>query len=274
VKTQLAANKIAFIGGGNMAEALVNGLLKSAICASGQMVVTDIRSERRAYLQRTYGVMTTGDNASAAKDTDILVLAVKPQVMDAVLDELNEALATKAVVISIAAGITTQRIEGKLGAGRRVVRVMPNTPALVGAGAAAICGGANATEADLAMAEELLGAVGLAVRVAERHLDAVTAVSGSGPAYVFLLMEAMMTGAEKLGLPADNAGRLIQATVAGAARLVAETGMPAATLREQVTSKGGTTAAALAVLEKRDVVGALVEAIETAERRSRELSSG
>lgn len=257
---------ITFIGGGNMAEALIRGLLSAK---AGRIIATDVRAERLEQLQRTYGIETSSDNAASAAKADIVVLAVKPQKMSAVLEGLK---IKSQLLISIAAGITTARIERELGGEPRVVRSMPNTPALVGAGAAALCKGRFATEADLATAERILSAVGIVVRTDEQQLDAVTALSGSGPAYIFYMAEAMIAAGVEAGLPEDVAKRLAVQTVFGAGKLLAESGELPSELRRKVTSPGGTTEAALKVKIDRGFAKIVAEAIHAAARRSRELS--
>jgi pyrroline-5-carboxylate reductase len=267
----LKSSRIVFLGAGNMAEALVKGLLKAGLAMPSQIAVTDVREERRRFFSETFAVQGLAGNREAVVTADIVVLAVKPQQMRDVLSAIRGSLQPSALVVSIAAGLRTAAIEAGLGGGC-VVRVMPNTPALVGAGVSALCGGAGCTAADLTLAEELLGAVGAVVRVREEDMDAVTAVSGSGPAYVFYLMEAMLAAASRLGLTDEVARQLVYGTVAGAARLVTETGSPPSELRERVTSKGGTTAAALDVMRQRELAEILIDAMAAAHRRSRELS--
>jgi pyrroline-5-carboxylate reductase len=264
--------RVAFIGAGNMAEALVKGLVAGKVCAPGALTVTDPREERRAFFQKAFGVHAEASNAEAAKHAEVLFLAVKPQVLPAVLQELAGAAPATALVVSIAAGTRTAAIESALGGRPRVVRVMPNTPALVGQGASAICPGRWATDADLEAVERMMAAVGLAVRVTEAEMDAVTALSGSGPAYVFLVLEAMLAAGEKMGLAPAVARALALQTVAGAAKLAAESDATPGELRERVTSKGGTTAAALEVLREAKFHDALAKAILAAQKRSRELS--
>ncbi len=266
--------QVAFIGAGNMTEALVSGLLRQGMADANRIRVTDIQEDRRAYFRAAYGVQAADDNLAAVRQADWVVLAVKPQGMQEVFEAIRPAITDRHLVISIAAGVPLARIEAALGEGVRVVRVMPNTPALVGKGVAAICPGVHATEADLSVAERLLGATGRVVRVEEEQMDAVTAISGSGPAYVFYLMEAMQEAAQRLGLDEQVADLLIVHTVSGAARLVTETGQSPAELRERVTSKGGTTAAAISVMQEEDVHDHLVTAIMAAYQRAKELSSG
>lgn len=265
---------ITFLGAGNMAEALVRGVLGGGVCDASCVTVTDVRAERLAFFRDVLKVHATESNRDAAAKADVLVLAVKPQSLADVLKELDGVLSKKTLVLSIAAGITTRWIEDRVAEGTCVVRAMPNTPALVGRGISAICGGRWAAEGNLGTAERILGSVGKVVRVAEKDMDAVTAVSGSGPAYVFFLIEAMMKAAADLGLSDAVARELVNATVEGSARLIMETGVDAAELRARVTSKGGTTAAALGVLAAGGVSEKWVEAIKAAHRRAKELSGG
>ena len=268
----LSKAKIVFLGAGNMAEALVKGMLQARICSAGNLWVTDVLVDRTNYFHAAYGVSGSNDSRTVVHDANLVVLSVKPQVIGDVLEEVKDVLNKDAAVISIAAGTSTARIEDALGDSPRVVRVMPNTPALVGQGAAAVCGGRWATPDDLRVAEAMMSAVGLAVRVDEKDMDAVTALSGSGPAYVFYLVEAMLAAAATLGLEESMAKDLVYKTVMGAAELLIESDDGPAVLRQRVTSKGGTTAAALAVLNQGRVADAVVEAIEAAWARSRELS--
>ncbi len=263
---------IVFLGAGNMGEALIQGLLTAKRAAPSQIIATDVRPERLESLAKTFGIRTMDDNVKAVADADIVLLAVKPQQMSAVLAPLKSATSDRRLFISIAAGVTTARIEGELGGKARVVRVMPNTPALVGAGAAALVKGAYATDDDLATAESILGAVGITVRVAERLIDAVTALSGSGPAYVFYVTEAMIKAGVGAGLDEALAKKLAIQTVYGAAKLLAESGEEPESLRRKVTSLGGTTEAALKVMSDRKLAEIFAEAIQAAEQRSRELS--
>jgi len=270
--TNPSLGALVFLGAGNMTEALVRGLLAAGLCRPDQVTVTDITPERRDYFTREFGVRALGDNRAAVRGARMVVLAVKPQVLPAVAGELAGALPPDALVISIAAGFRTARLEALLPERTRVVRVMPNTPALVGAGAAAWCRGRCATAADGAAAAALLRAVGLCLEVDEAKMDAVTALSGSGPAYVFRFLEALLEAARELGLEDDVARQLAYQTVAGAAELVRRTGEPPDELRRRVTSKGGTTEAALRTLDAADWAGALRAAVRAAARRSEELS--
>lgn len=264
-------SKVVFVGAGHMAEAIAGGMVNAEFCAPEKIVLTDIRADRLADLASSLGVSTSTDN-SVVHDAEIVVLAVKPQVMDEVLDEIAPILCRETLVISIAAGITTAGIEAALGEGVRVVRVMPNTPALIGQGASGLAGGAQADEADMDVAEAILGCVGVTARVEEKDLDAVTALSGSGPAYVFYLLEAMLEAAGEMGLEPDAARTLAMQTVEGAARLMKDTGEEAAVLRANVTSKGGTTFAAMSSLDESGVKKAVMNALQAAKTRSVELS--
>lgn len=272
--TVLSHQRVVFIGAGNMAEALVKGLVESRRLPRGGMRVTDLRPERLAYFEKTYRVGSLPSNTEAAEWATILVLAVKPQTFPDVLAELKPAFRRETLAVSIAAGIPTARIEQALGGEARVVRVMPNTPALVRAGVSGLCAGRWATAADLKKAEAIMGSVGLAVRVEEKLMDSITAVSGSGPAYVFYLAEAMLEAAEKLGLARDMARTLVAGTLDGAAKLLGASADGPDVLRARVTSRGGTTEAAIRVLDERRVRAALVEAMSAAHRRAGELSGG
>jgi pyrroline-5-carboxylate reductase len=268
----LNAKTITFIGAGNMAEALIRGLLAAKTVEPRQIWATDVREDHLKSIQATYGISVTTNNCEAVKAADVLILAVKPQQMSAVLRGIKSAMTADKLVISIAAGIPTSRIEGELEGPSRVIRVMPNTPALVGEGAAALCRGRYATEFDAQLAAEILGAVGIAVRVDETMMDAVTALSGSGPAYVFHVAEAMIEAGKQCGLTEEVAVRLAVQTIKGAGKLLAESSETAGELRRKVTSPGGTTEAALKVMAEHDLMGVFQAAIKAATARGRELS--
>ncbi|MDZ8118477.1 pyrroline-5-carboxylate reductase [Pontiella agarivorans] len=264
--------KITFIGAGNMAEAIVAGIIKQNVVEAADVCVTDINEERLDHFTEQYGVGRTTDNAAAVAQADVIVLSVKPQIFPDVWPEIERALKSDALVISIMAGIPSAKIAN--GKPIRVVRVMPNTPALVGEGAAGIAAGEFAVEADVEIACNLLGAVGVAVVVDEKEIDAVTALSGSGPAYVFYLLESMLEAAEQMGLEKGVSRELALSTVIGAAKLMRESGEEAAGLRAKVTSKGGTTHAAISTLEEHGVKDAVVAALKAAQTRSIELANG
>jgi pyrroline-5-carboxylate reductase len=262
---------IAVFGGGVMGEALLSGLIRSGRPAT-EIAVAEKRPERAAELVDRYGISSL--TAAEAAGADILVLVVKPQDMGALLDEIAPQVRRESLVVSLAAGITTETLESRLPAGVPVVRVMPNTPALVDEGVAAISPGAHCDEEHLKAAEQLLSSVGEVVRVAEKHQDAVTAISGSGPAYVFYVVEAMIEAGVLLGLPRATAHELVIQTLVGSAKMLRETGEHPTVLRENVSSPAGTTVAALRVLDDHKVRAAFLSAMEAARDRSRDLASG
>ncbi|MEX2606974.1 MAG: pyrroline-5-carboxylate reductase [Kiritimatiellia bacterium] len=264
-------SKTVFIGGGNMAEALLQGMLHSDEVEAATTVVTDVRYERLKELAAQFGVHTSTDNSQAVEGASTVWLCVKPQQMEAVLTPLK-GLAPNALFVSIAAGIPTSRLEDWLGAETRVVRVMPNTPALVKSGAAGISAGSHAGSADIEQVERAMRCVGKTAVLPESDLHAVTALSGSGPAYVFYLIEAMLTAGEELNLPPEQARELAVQTVIGAGKLMEGSTDTAAELRARVTSKGGTTAAAIAAFDQAGVSAGLKQGILAAAARSRELA--
>lgn len=264
--------KVAIIGGGKMGEALIGGLVHAGWNPT-DLTVCEVHPERRKTLSDRYGVVGAGGVAEAVADTMRVVLAVKPQDFDAVLAELGGALEPGALVISIAAGIPTRFIESRVPAGVAVVRAMPNTPALLREGITAIAPGSHATAEHVAAAAEILREVGGVVHLAEKHLDAVTGVSGTGPAYVFFLAESLIEAAVGVGLPRDTAIELTIQTILGSARMLRETGKHPVELREEVTSPGGTTVAAMRVLEREGVRSAFLDAVRAATERSHELAS-
>jgi pyrroline-5-carboxylate reductase len=265
---------LAFIGGGNMAEALIAGLIRAKAWPAERLVAADVAEPRRRLLAERYGIRVLADNAAAAETAGVVVLAVKPQVMPEAAAGLRGALAPDALVLSIAAGVPTPALERWLGDGVHVIRVMPNTPTLVGCGAHAWCRGRWVNDDDARLAKTLLTAVGRAVELEERLLDAATALSGSGPAYVFYLAEAMFQAGLDMGFTPEVARLLTAATVEGAGRMLAESGDDPLTLRQRVTSKGGTTAAAASVLDQAGAQTTIVRAIRAAEARARELAAG
>ncbi|WP_432491883.1 pyrroline-5-carboxylate reductase [Kineococcus gypseus] len=253
-----------------MGQALLGGWLRAGR-APGDVLVVDRRAGRAAELRERFGVRVVEDPA-AVREAATVVVAVKPQDLPDLLGSLSPHLAPGALVVSLAAGVTTAVIEAHLPAGTAVVRAMPNTPSKVDEGMAGLAGGRACTDADLAEAEDLLRACGRTVVLAEKHMDAVTALSGSGPAYVFYLVEAMVEAGVLLGLPRATATELVVQTVVGAGAVLRGTGEHPTVLREQVTSPAGTTAAALRRLDEEGVRAALVSAVEAAWRRSRQLS--
>ncbi|MBZ0168339.1 pyrroline-5-carboxylate reductase [Candidatus Methylomirabilis lanthanidiphila] len=267
----LHGRTIGFIGSGNMAEAMIRGLLEAKLVTADQIIASDIVEARRQQIHLRYDVETVTEGRDVGLKASILILAVKPQDMEGALHGIAASVDQTKTVISVAAGITIAFIAERLPAGVRIVRAMPNAPALVLAGAAGIAKGEHATAEDLQIAEVIFAAVGKTVVVEEKHLDAVTGLSGSGPAYVFLLIEALTDAGVKVGLARDVAGLLAAQTVLGAAKMVLESGRHPAELKDTVASPGGTTIAGLYALERGGLRGILIEAVEAATSRSREL---
>jgi pyrroline-5-carboxylate reductase len=266
--------RIGFIGAGNMAGALVKGLLRAGHYTPADVWVSDAVDAQLRRLKRAYKIEGTRDNRALVRGSQTIVLAVKPQVMAQVLDEIRSETTPKKLFISIAAGFPLQRLEQGLGGGARVVRVMPNTPCLVGKGISVAVAGAHATPADLKQTLKLFSACGEAVAITgEALLDAVTALSGSGPAFVYQFAEALIDGGIRGGLSPQLATKLCFHTLAGAAAMLLESGMSPRELRDMVTSPGGTTLAGLTVLEQRQFREAVVAAIEAATRRAHELAA-
>lgn len=265
---------VAFLGGGKMGEALVSGLLRSSGRTRDQLMITSRREERARELAETLDVTSTLSNPEAVKWASTLVLTVKPQDMEALLQQIRDNLTDRHLVISFAAGIRTSFIERFAPKGTPVVRVMSNVPVLVDEAMSVISPGAHAEEKHLAVAEELLSSVGRVIRLPEKHQDAVTATSGSGPAYFFLLAEAMIEACILLGLSRDVATELIIQTMLGSAKMLRDTGKHPVELREMVTSPGGTTIMAIRHLEQAGVRAAFLNAIDAACRRSAELAIG
>jgi pyrroline-5-carboxylate reductase len=263
--------KIGFIGAGNMAEALVAGIIKSGVSASS-VTMSDINTGRLDYMAGKYGVAKAADNAAVMGSSGVVFLCVKPFQIDDVMKESAGMLSSVKILVSIAAGIKTSRIE-KYSGKTPLIRVMPNTPALIGEGAFAICCGKFASIDDLELAGQLLSSCGIAVNVAEELMDAVTAVSGSGPAYVFYFAEIMRQAAEKAGLDKATAKLLVNRTMLGSARMLEMTGDEPQALRARVTSKGGTTSAALDVLKNEKFSEIFEAAIFAALKRSKEMSN-
>jgi pyrroline-5-carboxylate reductase len=267
-------HKLAIIGGGKMGEALIGGLTHSGWAEPHEIIVCEIHEERRAALAKTYEVDATGDPVEAVREATTVLLAVKPQDMENVLDEIAGFITADHLLMSIAAGIPISFFENRLSAKVPVVRAMPNTPALLREGAAAIAGGTHTTPEHMAHADEILSTVCKIVHLPEKHLDAVTGVSGTGPAYVFFLAESLVEAAVGVGLPRDVATELCVQTLLGSARMLAETGRHPVELREDVTSPAGTTVAAMRILESRGVKSAFLDAVRAATDRSRELAEG
>jgi pyrroline-5-carboxylate reductase len=259
---------IGFMGGGNMAAALVKGLLHSKLVGPEHIVISDVKPERLEVLKNAHGIRTTVDNHELVRGVDVLVIAVKPQVVDKALGAVGNEVPTSTLVLSVAAGVPIESLESRLPNGARVVRAMPNTPAIVLAGATAIAAGTHATDADMETAKQLFDAVGKTATLDETLLDAVTGLSGSGPAYVMLIIEALADGGVKMGLHRDTALLLAAQTVFGSAKLLLETGDHPGRLKDQVTSPGGTAIAGLHTLESGALRKTLIDAVESASLRA------
>ncbi len=264
---------VGFIGGGNMGEALIRGLIQSGTVPSDRIRVFDISSERLEHLKNAYGVRTDATLEECARGSSVVILAVKPQNMDEVLSALASAVSHTPLVISIAAGVPISRIEKALPQGIPVVRVMPNTPALILEGASGLARGRHATDVHMETALAVFRAVGTAHELEEKLLDAVTGLTGSGPAYVLQFIEALIDGGVLMGIPRPVAKDLVVQLVVGTARMLKETGKHPAELKDMVTSPGGTTIHGLEILEKEGVRGALMGAVRAATERSKALGS-
>ena len=262
---------IGFLGAGQMATALATGWTRAGLLDPARALAADPYLAARSKFEQQTGIKTAATNAEVVAAADVLVLAVKPQVMATVLAEARPHLAPRHLVISIAAGVTLRALSEALGPNTRLVRVMPNTPCLVGASAAGFAAGTAATADDVALVGALFGAVGKAFSVPEHLLDAVTGLSGSGPAYVYVLIEALADGGVRVGLPRDVAQALAAQTVLGAAKMVLETGLHPGALKDAVASPGGTTIAGLHALERAGFRAGLMDAVEAATRRAEEL---
>jgi pyrroline-5-carboxylate reductase len=266
--------KIGFLGAGKMATALAKGFVTAKLVAAKQLVAADPFEAARKHFATATGAKTFSANLEVAKVANVLILATKPDQVAAALAEISGAFTKKHLLISIAAGVTVSKLENNLPAGARVIRVMPNTPALVGAGASGFALGKNATAADAELAKKLLSAVGVAMQVKESLLDAVTGLSGSGPAYVYQFIEALSDGGVAAGLPRDVATKLAAQTVLGGAKMVLETGVHPGALKDQVTSPGGTTIEGLHELEKGKLRATVMSAVRAATEKSKKLGLG
>ena len=265
--------RVGFVGGGNMGEALVRGLTKTGLVPAAHLLMTDVRMDRLEELKRLYGVVVVLDNVSLVRQADVVILAVKPQILGAVLDEIAPASAGK-LLISVAAGVSTREIRRHLPPGSRTIRVMPNTPALVLEGATAIARAEGLEDGDLDTARQIFEAVGTVVVLDEEMMDAVTGLSGSGPAYIALVVESLADGGVRVGLDRKTAMTLATQTVLGSARLLIDTGMHPGQLKDMVSSPGGTTITGIHTLETGGLRRTLIDAVERATQRSRELGQG
>lgn len=262
---------IGFLGAGKMGEALARGTIAAKVAPPSRIVMSDCDGDRLAYLADALKVRTVGDNAALVQASDVVVVALKPGVLRQVLPSLAKAIGTGKLVVSIAAGVTLKELEGMLEPGARVARVMPNTPCLVGCGASAYSLGTAATAADGQLVNEVLSSVGISIQVPEALLDAVTGLSGSGPAFVAVVIEALADGGVLAGLPRETALKLAAQTVLGTASLVLRGGRQPAEVKDMVASPGGTTIEGLKVLEEKRLRAALIQAVEAAARKSKEL---
>jgi pyrroline-5-carboxylate reductase len=265
--------RIGLIGAGQMAAALASGFVKAGLTQAKTILASDPQSDARARFGQTTGGRTTGDNLQVVKESDVIFLSVKPQQIAQVSSELKGQLGADKLVVSIAAGVRLASLADRLGQTVRIVRVMPNTPCLVGQGACAYSLGEKATAEDGELVRQLLNAVGFACQVDEKLLDAVTGLSGSGPAFVYTIIEALSDGGVRMGLPRNIASMLAMQTVRGSAEMVAATGEHPAVLKDRVASPGGTTIAGMQALEDRGLRAALIAAVEAAAKRSAELGN-
>ena len=266
--------KIAVIGAGNIGGALIGGILKSHLAEPKDVVATDAREERRQELEEQWKIRVLAtDNRKAVAGRDIVILAVKPHIVPAVLDELRGALRENQIVITVAAGVPLALYEAVLGNRIPLFRAMPNIPVVVEEGATAVAGNHATTPEQRKVVEKIFGALGCVVFVEESQLDAVTALSGSGPAYIYMVIEALIDGGKKMGLSQEVATRLTEQTVLGAAKLVRETKLHPAILRDEVVTPGGTTIAAMHELERHGLRAMLISAVETATLRSKEIGA-
>jgi pyrroline-5-carboxylate reductase len=266
--------KIGIIGAGKIGSAIARGIIRAGLVAKDQVMASDVSEPLRQSIAKQLGIKVTPDNGKVCDFADIVILAVKPQIVDSVLKESARKLGRVKLLVSVAAGVPVSRLEANLAQGARVVRVMPNIPCVVGAGAAGYAGGEHATAKDMEMVGLVLNSFGVALPVEEKYLDAVTGLSGSGPAYVFLFIEALADGGVQAGLSREVALKLALQTVYGSARMALESSKHLGELKDEVTSPGGTTIAGLYALEQRGFRATVMEAVATATRRSQELGKG
>ncbi|HEX9265384.1 MAG TPA: pyrroline-5-carboxylate reductase [Candidatus Binatia bacterium] len=267
-------DKIGVIGAGKIGSAIARGIIQAGLAVKENVMASDVSDALRQGIANELGIKVTADNVELCTFADIVILAVKPQIVDPVAREISKKLGKAKLLVSVAAGVPLVRIQTHLEPGARVVRVMPNIPCVVGAGAAGYAGGAHATAADLEKIGAILNSFGIGVTVEEKYLDAVTGLSGSGPAYVFLFMEALADGGVQMGLTRDVALKLAMQTVYGAARMAIDGNKHLAELKDEVTSPGGTTIAGLYALEQKGFRGTVMDAVVKATRRSQELGKG
>ena len=270
----MLTEKIGVIGAGKIGSAIARGIIRAGLVKKENVMASDVSDELRQAIARDLDIKVTPDNGALCDFAEITILAVKPQIVDPVAREIAKKLGKSKLLISVAAGVPLGRIETHLEPGARVVRVMPNIPCVIGAGAAGFAGGGHATAADLEKVGAILNSFGVGLAVEEKYLDAVTGLSGSGPAYVFLFMEALADGGVQVGLSRDVALKLAMQTVYGAARMALESNKHLSELKDEVTSPGGTTIAGLYAMEQNGFRGTVMDAVVNATKRSQELGKG
>jgi pyrroline-5-carboxylate reductase len=270
----VSQEKIGVIGAGKIGSAIARGVIRAGLATKASVMASDVSEPLRRAIGAELGIKATADNGELCDFADLVILAVKPQIVDPVAKEIAKKLGKTKLLVSVAAGVPLARIEGNLEPGARVVRVMPNIPCVVGAGAAGYAGGKSATGADLEKVGAILNSFGIGMPVEEKYLDAVTGLSGSGPAYVFLFMEALADGGVQVGLARDVALKLAMQTVYGAAKMALESSKHLGELKDEVTSPGGTTIAGLYAMEQKGFHGTVMDAVVSATRRSQELGKG
>jgi len=266
--------KIGVIGAGKIGSAMARGIIRAGLAAKDNVMASDVSDALRQAAVSELGIKVTADNGALCDFADIIILAVKPQIVDPVAKEIAKKLGKTKLLVSVAAGVPIARIETNLEKGARVVRVMPNIPCVVGAGAAGFAGGSHATATDMERVGAILNSFGVGMAVEEKYLDAVTGLSGSGPAYVFLFIEALADGGVQVGLARDVALKLAMQTVYGAAKMALESNKHLGELKDEVTSPGGTTIAGLYAMEQKGFHGTVMDAVVNATRRSQELGKG
>jgi pyrroline-5-carboxylate reductase len=267
----ISGKKVAFIGAGNMAEALIKGLIDSRVIAADQISASDILENRRQYILKTHGIRCVEDNLQLVADADVIVLAVKPQVLQMVLAEVGPVLGASKLVLSIVAGVAVKTILSGVKEGTRVIRTIPNTPAMVMEGITGIATDGGVSKEDVKIAEAIFSTVGKTVPIEEKLMDAATGLSASGPAYIFVMIEALADGGVRMGIPRQTALTMAAQTILGSAKLYFESGKHPGELKDMVTSPGGTTSAGLHKLEAGGLRAALINAVQAATLRSEEL---
>ena len=273
-EVEVLKEKIGVVGAGKIGAAIARGVIRAGLVTKESVMASDVSDVLRQAIAQELGVKATANNGELCDFADIVILAVKPQIVDPVAKEIAGKLGKTKLLVSVAAGVPLSRIEVSLSQGARVVRVMPNIPCVVGAGAAGFAGGSHATPADLEKVGAILNSFGIGLPVEEKYLDAVTGLSGSGPAYVFLFMEALADGGVQVGLARDVALKLAMQTVYGAARMALESNKHLGELKDEVTSPGGTTIAGLYAMEQKGFRGTVIDAVVSATKRSQELGKG